>query len=679
MSNTCQLILIISFCFSGLMAQTPSSATKPFSKKLDETIQVINAVNINTSELEFSPAFYQDGIVYVAQHKKGTLDKQTGETYYELFFSELDANGFPGKRRLFSNNLNSKYYEGPVSFDDQGKTIYFTRSNMKNGVLQEGKKGITYLKVYEAKKGIIEWEEIIELSFNGENYGCMHPTLSKDGAKLFFASDMEGGFGGMDLWFVQRVGKDKWSTPINLGDDINTEKNEMFPFIHESGTLFFNSNGHKGFGGLDLFMVDINTSSWGEVLNLGPPFNTKSDDLSLILDSDGTKGYFASSRPGGSGKDDIYFFNAPKGIRGIKMTKPLRHNLMVIDGQTKNPIPDAQVSTLELSSDGLIENKDFYNFDLEPSPDEDGQLKLKLIEKPKDEIDLPFELTNKFGVVPIELSKGKEYTIIVRKSGYFSRDIVYSTTRDFLNREIKVELEPSNCLELNGEVLNSMTNTPVSGVSIKVMNLCDKTEEKLVSNFNGKFSTCLPIGCDFNIIGVKSGYSNGSCEVSTSRIRSRRSVIASLELMPELGIKSIDQQTIRAGTIIILDDIYYDFDKSHIREGAAKGLEALVKLMNKYPSMKIELGAHTDTRGKKNYNLKLSLDRAESAKSFLEKRGINPDRVSTIGFGEAYPRNACLDGVDCSEEEHQFNRRTEVRITEVKGRKDLNIDSSRKK
>ena len=674
------LALLCSFLCIGvfLTAQTTDTKAKPFSKKLDETVQISNAVNINTSEIEFSPTFYQEGIVYVAQHRRGTLDKQTGQTYFELFYSDLDANGRPGKRSLFSYTLNSRYNEGPVSFSNDGKTIYFTRNSMDKGVLQEGKDGRTHLKIYEAKKGIYEWEDIVELELNGDDFGSMHPTLSVDGTKLFFASSRKGGFGGLDIWFVQRMG-DKWSTPINMGDDINTDKNEMFPFIHESGVLFFTSDGHKGFGGLDLFMIDISTNDWGEVLNLGQPFNTKQDDLSIVLNNEGTQGYLASSRPGGYGQDDIYFFSAPKGIRGVKMTKPLRHNLVVIDGQTKKKISGAQVSFLELSSDGLMENKEYYNFDLEPIPEENGQLKLKLIEKPKNEIELPYETTNKFGVVPMDLGKGKEYMIIVNKSGYFSREIVYSTSKELFNNEIQVELEPSNCLDLNGQVLNEFNNAPVSGVTVTLKNKCDNTEEVLTSNYNGQFFTCLPIGCNFEIVGVKPGFSNGNSTVSTERIRSRRSVMATVKMEPSIGgIQKIENQPIRVGTIIVLEDIYYDFNKSYIREGAAKGLEALAKLLNKYPSMKIELGAHTDTRGKKNYNLKLSLERAEAAKRFLEKRGIQSERINAIGFGEAYPRNRCIDEVECSEDEHAYNRRTEVRITEMKGVDDLKFGTSKK-
>src|SRR5690606_30884883 len=147
---------------------------------------------------------------------------------------------------------------------------------------------------------------------------CMHPSLSPDGMKLFFSSNMPGGYGGRDIYMSEKQG-DTWSKPVNLGPEINSEKDEAFPFFHESGVLFFASEGHSGYGGLDLFMLDLSTRTWGKVINLGKPFNTPQDDFGMIVNTEGTSGYFSSNRDGGMGKDDIYFFDANGGLQGLNI------------------------------------------------------------------------------------------------------------------------------------------------------------------------------------------------------------------------------------------------------------------------------------------------------------------------------------------------------------------------
>ena len=141
----------------------------------------------------------------------------------------------------------------------------------------------------------------------------MHPSLNYDGSRLFFTSNMPGGYGKMDIYFVDWDGT-KWSDPINLGPEVNTSGNEVFPYIHDNGALFFSSTGLRGLGGLDVYMIDLSGSEWGKVINLGQPFNSKYDDFGLILDKESTRGFFSSNRNGGSGKDDIYAFEAPNGL-----------------------------------------------------------------------------------------------------------------------------------------------------------------------------------------------------------------------------------------------------------------------------------------------------------------------------------------------------------------------------
>jgi outer membrane protein OmpA-like peptidoglycan-associated protein len=163
--------------------------------------------------------------------------------------------------------------------------------------------------------------------------------------------------------------------------------------------------------------------------------------------------------------------------------------------------------------------------------------------------------------------------------------------------------------------------------------------------------------------GGKDGYKKGQIQVSTVNLRGSRSFTANLRLTAISG--EVVRKPLAEGTIIVLENIYYDFNKSNIRTGDAHDLESLVALMKKYSSMEVELGAHTDSRGASTYNLQLSLRRAESARNFLIQQGIAAHRIKAVGYGETELRNKCTDDVNCTEAEHQYNRRTEVKVTKI--------------
>ncbi len=178
----------------------------------------------------------------------------------------------------------------------------------------------------------------------------------------------------------------------------------------------------------------------------------------------------------------------------------------------------------------------------------------------------------------------------------------------------------------------------------------------------GEFSYCLPQNCDYVISGFKENYELKEQKLEADDLTS----IDPITIELSLDKKAVEMAPIiKAGTVIVLNNIYYDLNKSDIRSGGEEDLNALVSIMQKYPSMKIELQAHTDSRGSSRYNLKLSQRRADAAKAYLTSYGIDESRIQAIGLGETKLRNQCNDGSKCSEEEHQYNRRTEVRILEI--------------
>ena len=262
--------------------------------------------------------------------------------------------------------------------------------------------------------------------------------------------------------------------------------------------------------------------------------------------------------------------------------------------------------------------------------------------------------------------------MLVSKPDYFTREIYFETDEFGPNRPLDVLLEPTNCIMLTGKVISDRFEVPIPGVTISLVNSCDGTTDIYRSNISGEYEICLEIGCDYTMVGSKPGYDAGEKTFSTAKLRGSRSLEVDLSIHPTSD--AILREPIREGTVILLENIYYDFNKSAIRKGAAQDLEALVKLMDLYPSMQIELGAHTDSQGTSDYNQDLSVRRAESARDFLIQRGIAPNRVRTVGYGESQIRNHCVDGVDCSDAEHRLNRRTEVKVMSINERVKISFE-----
>ncbi len=656
----------------GLFAQQQSSKSKSSDKlyekgEVERTIVLQNAKGVNSESYEFSPAFYQNGIVYVSFHKNGRIDPNTGKPFFELFYAEMDNQYMPQSGRPFSISINSQVHEGPVSFSRDNNLMYFTRNNLEGGIAKSNSKGQVTMKIYEARRGKFDWENIRVLPFNNDDYTCFHPSLSADGNRLFFSSDMPGGYGGYDLYYVEKKA-DGWSKPINLGQDINSAGSEVFPFLHESSTLFYSSDSRGGQGGLDVFMIDINDSDWGEPTNLGTPINSALDDLGFILTPDAMRGYFASDRPGGSGGDDIYMFEADGPIIGPNQSAPSIASIVAYDAATNERLPDAGVRLLQQSEDGFIEGDDLYEVALLPS--ENGELRMKLVRKDASDLGKPSLYTDLNGTVNSTIRQGKKYFVLVSKDGYTDGEVQF-VAEEGQAQTIRVPLRSLNCIPLDGMVTEQGTNRMLPNALVRVVNRSTNEEKLVRSNSNGNFEYCLHPGGDYSVSAEKTGYFGASTTVSTKNLQSSQDLSVSLQLQPNAAAseaaeaESIVKEPIREGSVILLENIYYDFDQYIIRRGAGKELDALAQLMKQYPSMEVELTAHTDSRGNDQYNLELSLKRAESAKRYLIQKGIRGSRILAMGQGETQIRNRCQDDVECSDDEHQFNRRTEVKVVRI--------------
>lgn len=309
--NMKKLILSILILSKGLFMESGSLAMA------QEPIIITNETEINSIFQEYSPAFYQNGLVFIASNPSVNTDKKeddnTGKATTSLFFAARNDNGSLQKPLTFAEELSTKFYDGPLSFSKDGNTIYFTRTNLRRGKPIKAKDGLVKLKIYTATKKDNKWVNIFELPFNNSEYDCAHPSVSNDGRRLYFSSNRPGGFGGMDL-YVSTLINGKWSDPVNLGPKVNTDKNEIFPFIHADGKVYFASNGHKGIGNLDIFCTMKTDTGWLKPHNLPEPINSRSDDFGLIVSGDKKSGFFSSNRASGKGDDDIFTFSAQDGI-----------------------------------------------------------------------------------------------------------------------------------------------------------------------------------------------------------------------------------------------------------------------------------------------------------------------------------------------------------------------------
>ncbi|MDX1408581.1 MAG: hypothetical protein R3330_10625, partial [Saprospiraceae bacterium] len=272
-----RITLLVACCFVSAISLAQSV---PFLN-LGTEVTLTPADRINTKFLEFAPSYYSTGIIFVhARDQDKLIDLKLGMPFFELMYAELGPDGLPGRSVNFSPNIRTRFHEGPACFSPDQSTIYFTRTNTNNGQEVAGQDGQGTMKIYSAVKGAEDWEQVEPLWFCSDDYSVFAPTVSADGTKMIFTSNMPGGYGGMDLYLSYFEFGD-WSEPVNLGVTINTALDEAFPYLHRSGVLFFTSEGHGSMGGLDIFaslLVDDHPTT---PVNLGAPFNTKKDDLTL--------------------------------------------------------------------------------------------------------------------------------------------------------------------------------------------------------------------------------------------------------------------------------------------------------------------------------------------------------------------------------------------------------------
>ena len=315
-------------------------------KQTEPKFEAKTAGNINTTESDFGPVILNREMVYASDFiRDPTVAKKygwTGRGYLDMMKSSPETPGdFWNGLKMpseFDASLNQEYHDGPASFSADGNTVYFTRSFLGKAK-REGIYKTNELKIYYSTKANGSWGEAKPFYLNSKDFSVGHPSLSADGETLYFVSDMPGGQGGTDIWMCQQEG-DTWGKPVNLGPTINTKENEMFPSIQPDGTLYFSSEGHAGYGALDIFESKKTNEKWSTPVNLQRPINSSYDDFAIAFAPDSKTGFFSSNRTGGVGNDDIYVF------RNIEPPLPAFISGVVKDKASMQPIAGATVFLL---------------------------------------------------------------------------------------------------------------------------------------------------------------------------------------------------------------------------------------------------------------------------------------------------------------------------------------------
>ncbi len=664
------------------------------SFKDNKQIELKNVKALNGGFLDFSPSYYRDGIVFVSNrndHRQVQhTDKWLNTQFMNLYYAEKNDEelGF-GAPEAFSYEVTTKFHEGPVTFTKSGGTMYFTRNNFNNGKKGKDKKDIIRLKVYSAERLGDTWGDVKELPFNSEAFSVCHPTLSADGRKLYFASEAPGGYGGLDI-YVSEMLNGSWSVPLNLGENVNSAGNELFPFIHDDGTLYFASNGHPGLGGLDIFSAvqtrEDEDNSWDVIQNIGKPFNSSVDDFGLILDLTGKEGYLTSRRKGGYGEDDIYSFVAPEGLRNLEpldpepLDIPLDLPICVYDKVSGDPIEDATL-TVEVIEKGKFvksNNDDQLIVKLVPTNNGNNEFAIALKNSGQNGMDNGLSgqdwMSNASGIIDYPVISNKLYRVKSVKKGYITATKEMSSLIDDENDIdlcIPMEKDPNikPCGQFEGIVLNKEYKNPVNKSIVTITNRCSGEKEELITDETGKFDFCYQCNCDYVLTADKENFLGDKKPLSTFNIDCTKPLEQKLYLSPAidksgkpLTLADIDPSLLKPGAIIELRNIFYDFDQDYIRDDAKPELEELIELLNKYPSMVISVDSHTDARASDAYNDDLSQRRAQSAVNYLLGRGVRTTRLRAKGWGENRLRNQCVNDKWCEEWEHQENRRTEFTI-----------------
>ena len=523
-----------------LLAFTGLKSAKEASQwKKDGSAYTVKRVDFfNSRRSEYSPMLAgddNDQLFFTSTRNQAQGDEYsgiTGSKNADIFWAQKDDKGKWGKPQTIDSELNTDFDEGACCFTPDGKTMYLTQCKTDPNYPR-------FATIAASNRSDAAWSKPTEVIISKDTLSSFaHPAVSPDGQWLYFVSDMPGGMGGLDIWRCQLLNNNETGVPENLGEPINTAGDEMFPTFRPNGDLYFSSDGHPGFGGLDIFAAKLPATAESSSVHIehpGFPLNSQGDDFGMTFEGRLNSGYFSSNRGDTRGFDHLYSFYNPEIVQTVK---------------------------------GWVYEQDGY--------------------------ELPAAQVYMVG------NDGTNIKLSVRGDGSFTQEIkpnvdyvLLATCKGFLNHQEQLRVEPVT-----------------------------KSEEYVLQ---------------FPLANISAP--------------------------------------------VLIENIFYDFDKATLRPESATALDELVQLLNENPNITIELSAHTDYKGSEAYNEGLSQRRAESVVNYLIEHGIASDRLTPKGYGEGKPktikrkvaeRNPFLKEGDVLTEEYitklpeeqqeqcnQLNRRTE--------------------
>ncbi|MDE6311063.1 MAG: OmpA family protein [Muribaculaceae bacterium] len=472
------------------LAQTGlAGALMALDKKGQTRYEVRQARLFNSRRSDFSPVYLDkslDQLYYTTTNEKATGTRHseiTGMKKADIWFATKDEKGQWKRPEPVEGELNSDAEEGIVAFSPDGSTMYLTKARREPN-------SPTGVEIYTSQRSDAKWSAPVKFEITADtlsNYG--HPAVSPDGTWLVFSSDMPGGQGGRDLWRINL--RERAGSLENLGEWINSPGDEVFPTFRSDSVLYFASDGHPGYGGLDIFRAEQTPSGGWTVVNMGSPMNSAADDFGITF-GEGESGFFSSNRGDGRGYDHIYTFELPE---------------------------------LKIMISGWVLDKD---------------------------------------------------------------------------------------------------EEPVRGAVIRIVGN-DGSNQKQVARDDGSFSFPLNRGVSYVMLAGAKGYLNQKQEFTS-------------DLAEEDAEYGVDFILASINKPVVVDNIFYDFDKATLRPESMTALDELAQVLRENPNVTIEMASHTDRMGTDQYNLELSSRRARSVIDYLISVGISPDRLQSQGYGESRPK-----------------------------------------
>lgn len=572
----------------------------------DSSLTKVKTMPFNSNEGDFGVSFNGNKLVFATKSvNHGFLNpKYAWDNDYFLNVREVEVSPDTtfSEPTLLKNEFISRAHDGPVNFSSDGIKMVIT----KNSIEKKKGKDVIHLSMYfsELKDG--EWTELVPFEHNDKDFNVGHGVFANNDQTLYFVCDKEGGFGKADI-YQSDWQNGRWSEPKNLGERINTSQNELFPFVINE-QLYFASDGFFGLGGLDIF--ETNLSSQAKPKNLGAPINTSQDDFNLILDSTELYGYFSSNR--GDNVDRIY------SVKRKEIKIQLKGDVFAVYKENE-PINGQDIFLKNIQSGEIISAN-----------------------------------TGENNLFDFTIDRNQEYVVFTEKEEFILLDEVKFSTANISQDstfEATLLLKPTT-ITIHLHVVEKKSRKDLALANIDLTNTMTAWDSTLVTDKKGMVSIVVDRNQGFWAHGSKKGYIDGDVTFNTAN-EDGKVIEVELALPP-----------IKKGEKFKLENIFYDLNKATLREESMASLDKLADFIIKN-NLSIELSAHTDSRGSNSYNQRLSQARAQSCVDYLIKKGVPKSKMRAKGYGEYQLVNRCKNGVKCSEEEHQENRRTEVKILKV--------------